>query len=33
MLEMMKGHEEFASPYKPILRVGTGIEKSSNVVD
>ncbi|XP_015075903.1 uncharacterized protein LOC107020089 [Solanum pennellii] len=33
MLEMMKGHEEFASPYKPILRVGTGIEKSANVVD
>nr|XP_025884578.1 uncharacterized protein LOC112940521 [Solanum lycopersicum] len=33
MLEMMKGHEEFASPYKPILRVGNGIEKSANVVD
>ena len=33
MLEMMKGHEEFASPYKPILKVGTGIEKSANVVD
>ena len=33
MLEMMKGHEDFASPYKPILRVGTGIEKSANVVD
>ena len=33
MLEMMKGHEEFASLYKPILRVGTGIEKSANVVD
>ncbi|XP_015075347.1 uncharacterized protein LOC107019339 [Solanum pennellii] len=33
MLEMMKGHEEFASPYKPILRVGTGIKKSANVVD
>ena len=32
MLEMRKGHEEFASPYKPILKVGTGIEKSSNVV-
>ena len=30
---MMKGHEEFASPYKPILKVGTGIEKSENVVD
>ena len=33
MLEMMKGHEEFASPYKTILQVGTGIEKSENVVD
>ena len=30
---MMKGREEFASPYKPILRVGNGIEKSANVVD
>ena len=29
----MKGHEEFASPYKPILKVGTGIGKSANVVD
>ena len=28
-----EGHEEFVSPYKPILRVGTGIEKSTNVVD
>ena len=33
ILKMMKGHEEFASPYKPIIRVGTGIEKSANVVD
>ena len=33
VIEMMKGHEDFASPYKPILRVGTGIEKSANVVD
>ena len=33
ILKMMKGHEEFASPYKPILTVGTGIEKSANVVD
>ena len=33
ILEMMKGHEEFASPYKPILKVGTGIEKLANVVD
>ena len=33
MLEKTKGHEEFASPYKPILRVGNGIEKSANVVD
>ena len=33
MLQMVKGHEEFASPYKPILRVGNGIEKSANVVD
>ena len=33
MLEIMKGHEDFASPYKPILRGGTGIEKSANVVD
>ena len=33
MLEMMKVHEDFASPYKPILRVRTGIEKSANVVD
>ena len=30
---MMKGYEEFASSHKPILRVGTGIEKSANVVD
>ncbi|XP_015054879.1 uncharacterized protein LOC107001282 [Solanum pennellii] len=33
MLEMMKGHEEFTSLYKPIFRVGTGIEKLENVVD
>ncbi|XP_069149121.1 uncharacterized protein [Solanum lycopersicum] len=33
MLEMMKGHEEFASPYKPILKVGTGIQNLANVVD
>ena len=33
MLEIIKGHEEFASPYKPILWVGTGIENSANVVD
>ena len=33
MLEMVKCHEEFASPYKPILKVGTGIGKSANVVD
>ena len=29
----MKGYEEFASSHKPILRVGTGIEKSASVVD
>ncbi|XP_015057590.1 uncharacterized protein LOC107003834 [Solanum pennellii] len=33
MLEMMKCHEESGSPYKPILRVGIGIEKSANFVD
>ena len=30
---MMKCHEEFASSYKSILKVGTGIEKLENVVD
>ena len=33
MLEMIKVHEEFPSLYKPILKVGTSIEKSANVVD
>ena len=33
MLEMIKGHEEFPSLYKPILKVVTSIEKSANVVD
>ncbi|KAH0635547.1 hypothetical protein KY289_035462 [Solanum tuberosum] len=33
MLEMMKGCEEVAVPYKPILKVGTGLENSANVVD
>ncbi|KAH0669487.1 hypothetical protein KY289_023980 [Solanum tuberosum] len=33
MLEMMNGCEEIAVPYKPILKVGTGMENSVNVVD
>ncbi|KAH0746048.1 hypothetical protein KY285_007705 [Solanum tuberosum] len=33
MLEMMNDHEEVAVPYKPILKVETGMESSANVVD
>ncbi|XP_015161559.1 uncharacterized protein [Solanum tuberosum] len=33
MLEMMNGCEEIAIPYKPILKVGTGMENSANDVD
>ncbi|KAH0686158.1 hypothetical protein KY289_016921 [Solanum tuberosum] len=33
MLEMMNGCEEVAVLYKPILKVGTGMENSANVVD
>ncbi|KAH0716571.1 hypothetical protein KY285_012602 [Solanum tuberosum] len=30
---MMKGCEEVAVPYKPILKVETGMENLANVVD
>ncbi|KAG5599646.1 hypothetical protein H5410_031016 [Solanum commersonii] len=33
MLEMMNGCKEVAVPYKTILKVGTGMENSANVVD
>ncbi|KAH0637927.1 hypothetical protein KY289_037842 [Solanum tuberosum] len=33
MLEMMNGWEKVAVPNKPILKIGTGIENSANVVD
>ncbi|KAH0661613.1 hypothetical protein KY284_026544 [Solanum tuberosum] len=33
MLEMMNGCEEVAVPYKPIFKVGTGMENSANVVN